>query len=72
VVRTTGVNTGWTWSLDPGDFEWAELTIEGCDGNPADVEAASWTSDRYCPWSATVVAVDAAPSESDASAAPGT
>ena len=65
VIRATGVNTGWSWSLDPADFDWAEVTIEGCDGNPSDVEAPTWTSDRYCPWAAKVVAVDPAPAGTD-------
>lgn len=61
VVRETGVNEGWSWSLDPDDTEFAELTIEGCDGLPSDVEDGIITSDRYCPWSALVLAVDPAP-----------
>jgi len=61
VVRTTGVNTGYTWSIDPDDIEFADTTIEVCDGIPSDVEAGVVTSDRYCPWSALVVAIDPAP-----------
>ncbi len=61
IVRETGVNEGWSWSLDPADFEFADVTIEVCDGTPADVESGELTSDRYCPWSARVVAVDPAP-----------
>jgi hypothetical protein len=60
VVRTTGVNTGYTWSIDPDDIEFADTTIEVCDGIPSDVEAGVVTSDRYCPWSAKVVAIDPA------------
>jgi hypothetical protein len=60
VVRETGVNEGYSWSLDPGDIEFAEVTIEVCDGLPSDVEAGVITSDRYCPWSAVVIAVDPA------------
>lgn len=52
------VNEGWTWHLDPNDFEWADMTTEVCDGNPADVESGSLTSDRHCPWSAEVVSVE--------------
>ena len=33
------MNEGWSWSLDPADFEFAELTTEVCDGNPSDVES---------------------------------
>jgi hypothetical protein len=61
IVHETGVNEGWSWSLDPADFEFADVTIEVCDGVPADVESGDLTSDRYCPWSARVVAVDPAP-----------
>jgi hypothetical protein len=61
IVHETGVNEGWSWSLDPADFEFADVTIEVCDGVPADVETGELTSDRYCPWSARVVAVEPAP-----------
>lgn len=60
VLRRTGVNEGWSWSLDPDDFEFADVTIEVCDGLPSDVEAGLVTSERYCPWSAVVVAIDPA------------
>jgi hypothetical protein len=61
IVRETGVNVGWSWSLDPADFEFAELTTEVCDGNPSDVESGDLSSDRYCPWSARVVEIEPAP-----------
>lgn len=60
IVRETGINEGWSWSLDPTDFEFADVTMEVCDGIPSDVEDGTLTSDRYCPWSARVVAVDPA------------
>jgi hypothetical protein len=60
VVRETGVNEGYSWSLDPADIEFAEVTIEVCDGLPSDVEAGVISGDRYCPWSAVVIAVDPA------------
>lgn len=61
IVRgSPDVNTGWSWHLDPNDFEWADVATEVCDGNPKSVEDKSLTSDRYCPWSATVVAVEPA------------
>lgn len=60
IVRTTGVNEGWSWSIDPGDFEFTELTVEACDGNPSDVESGVLTGDRYCPWSAVVVEIEPA------------
>ena len=61
IVRVTGVNEGWSWSLDPLDFEFADVTTEVCDGNPSDVESGELTSDRYCPWSARVVEIEPAP-----------
>lgn len=61
VVRETGVNEGYGWSLDPNDIEFADVTVEVCDGLPSDVEAGTISGDRYCPWSATVVAIDPAP-----------
>lgn len=64
VIRETGVNTGWSWSIDPADIEFADMTIEVCDGIPSDVEAGNVTSDRYCPWSAQVVAIEPAPAGS--------
>ena len=38
VLRETGVNEGYSWSLDPNDIEFADVTIEVCDGLPSDVE----------------------------------
>lgn len=61
VIRETGVNEGWSWSMDPDDIEFAELTIEVCDGLPSHVEDGTVTSDRYCPWSALVVEIVPAP-----------
>ncbi len=60
IVRETGVNEGWSWSLDPADFEFADLTTEVCDGAPSDVESGALTSERYCPWSARVVEIEPA------------
>jgi hypothetical protein len=60
IVRETGVNEGWSWSLDPADFDFADLTTEVCDGEPSDVETGALTSDRYCPWSARVVEIEPA------------
>jgi hypothetical protein len=61
IVHETGVNEGWSWSLDPNDFEFVDLTMEVCDGNPSDVESGYLTSDRYCPWSARVVEIQPTP-----------
>lgn len=60
IVHETGVNEGYSWSLDPNDIEFADVTVEDCDGLPSDVETAVVTGDRYCPWAATVVGIDPA------------
>ena len=61
IVRETSVNAGYSWSLDPNDIEFADVTVEECDGLPSDVETAVVTGDRYCPWAATVIGIDPAP-----------
>lgn len=60
IVAGTGVNTGWSWHLE--EVEFADVTIEICDGRPSDVEreGTSFGGGRYCPWSARVVAIDGA------------
>ena len=59
VVRgSTDVNVGYSWHIDPESVEFADITTEVCDGLPSDVEKGLLTSDRYCPWSAEVVAID--------------
>jgi hypothetical protein len=52
------VNEGWSWHIDPDDFEWAEITMEVCDGLPVFVEDGTLTSDRFCPWTAQIVSVE--------------
>ena len=52
------VNVGYTWHIDPESLEFADFTVEVCDGLPSDVEKGIITSDRYCPWSAEVIAID--------------
>lgn len=56
-----GVNQPWSWHIDPRDFEFADMTIELCDGLPSYVEDGTLTGGRFCPWSAKVVAVEPAP-----------
>ena len=51
------VNVGYSWHIDPTSVEFADITTEVCDGRPSDVEKGVITSDRYCPWSAKVVAI---------------
>jgi hypothetical protein len=58
VVRgDTDINVGYSWHIDPASVEFADMTTEVCDGRPSDVENSVITSDRYCPWSAKVVAI---------------
>ena len=52
------VNVGYTWHINPESVEFADFTMEVCDGLPSDVEKGIITSDRYCPWSTEVIAID--------------
>jgi hypothetical protein len=52
-----GVNTGYSWHIDPNDVALAELSIEVCDGLPSHVEDGTLSGDRYCPWSAEIVSI---------------
>ena len=62
VVRDGGgVNTPWSWHIDPATLEFADQTTEVCDGLPSYVEDRTVTSDYYCPWSATVVKITGLP-----------
>lgn len=59
VVRgDPGVNTGYSWHIDPDSVEFADMTTEVCDGRPSDVETDEITSDRYCPWNAKVIRIE--------------
>jgi len=59
VIRgSSDVNVGYSWYIDPDTVDFADVTTEVCDGLPSDVEKGLITSDRYCPWSAKVVAID--------------
>lgn len=48
-----GFNTGYSWHMKPGTIEFADVTMELCDGTPSYVEAHvdEWIGQRYCPWS---------------------
>ena len=61
IARGESINTGWSWHIDPRDFEFADMTIELCDGLPSYVEDGTLTGDRFCPWSATLVGLTPAP-----------
>lgn len=52
-----GVNTGWGWHIDPESVEFADMTTEVCDGLPSFVEDGTLTGDRFCPWTAEVIAI---------------
>lgn len=59
IVRgETGVNVGWSWSIDPDSIEFADVTMELCDGLPSHVEDGTLTGDRYCPWGAELIAIE--------------
>jgi hypothetical protein len=60
IVHETGVNTDWSWSLDPTDFRFEDLVDGSCQGDPEEIEAGTFESDRFCPWSAIVVAMEPA------------
>jgi hypothetical protein len=51
------VNEPWSWHIDPATLEFADATIEVCDGLPEYVEDGTLTSDTYCPWSADVIEI---------------
>lgn len=61
IVSGTNVNAGWSWHLV--DVEFAEVSIELCDGLPSHVEQAgvAFANGLYCPWSAEIVAIDEVP-----------
>jgi hypothetical protein len=58
VVRTPGINKPWSWHIDPKTLQFADFTIEVCDGLPSYVEDHTVTSPDYCPWSAKVIKID--------------
>ncbi|HUF71163.1 MAG TPA: hypothetical protein VMM79_21115 [Longimicrobiales bacterium] len=59
VTGDGGFNSPWSWHIEPGTVEVADLAIELCDGRPSMVEADIdyWinTVGRFCPWSARVI-----------------
>ena len=61
IVHETGVNTGWSWSIDPADFHFVDVVEQACNGTPAAIENGTFKADRFCPWSAIVVATQPAP-----------
>lgn len=62
VAGTGGVNSPWSWHLEPESITVPDVTIELCDGLPSYVEdnLAEWLVQvgNYCPWGARVIARD--------------
>jgi len=54
-----GFNAPWNWHLDPDTVEFADLTVEVCDGCPtlmqADLDNYIDTVGQYCPWSTQII-----------------
>ena len=61
IVRETGVNTGWSWSIDPTDFDFSDVVDADCQATPQEIEDGTFEGDRFCPWSAIVVTLEPAP-----------
>ena len=61
ILREPGVNTEWSWSLDPDDFGFSDVVDSSCNATPQEIEDGTFEGDRYCPWSAIVVALEPAP-----------
>jgi hypothetical protein len=61
LVDGTGCDAQWSWHPDPSDMEFADFTVEICDGVPSYIEEneAEWMASvgYYCPWSARVTEV---------------
>ncbi len=61
LVDGEGCDAQWSWHPDPSDVEFADFTIELCDGVPSHIEEnkEGWlaTVGSYCPWSARVTDV---------------
>jgi hypothetical protein len=55
-----GVNVGYSWHIDPASVEFADMTMEICDGVPSFVEDGTLEGDRYCPWGAQVIGIEPA------------
>jgi hypothetical protein len=71
IIRATGVNDGYSWSLDPNDIRFTDQTDAACDGSPSEVESGEITDARYCPSAAEVVSIDPVPLEPTPSAPSG-
>lgn len=55
VCASASFNCGWGFHQDPATIEFAEATIEVCDGTPSYVDANCGDfGAQYCPWSAVL------------------
>jgi hypothetical protein len=65
MVDGTDCDAQWSWNVDATNAEFADFSVEVCDGTPAYIEAnkADWfrAPGYYCPWGVTVTAVDVRP-----------
>ena len=56
IVRgESGVNTGHTWHIAPESVEFADMTMEVCDGLPSHIDDGTLEGERYCPWGAELI-----------------
>jgi hypothetical protein len=58
VPEGCSLNFDWSWYFDPGDWSFADQSIELCDGNPQFVEEnldEYIRTGRYCPWGSKVL-----------------
>jgi hypothetical protein len=56
LAKGTAENTGFTWHLV--NVQFAEMTIELCDGTPTYVENHQSEFRTYCPWVSKVIAIN--------------
>ncbi|MFC8015519.1 BP74-related protein [Streptomyces cinereoruber] len=62
IVRgKSDVNTGYTWHLDPASFQFADNSLEICDGRASFVESGLHTYPFFCPWSASIEKLEPIP-----------
>jgi hypothetical protein len=56
VCEPADYNCGYNWHLDPADIQFADVTIEVCDGTPSYLEdhCADFGA-RYCTWAAELI-----------------
>ncbi|MFW5877167.1 MAG: hypothetical protein ACOCXM_10560, partial [Myxococcota bacterium] len=57
ICEPADFNCGYSWHLDPENIEFAEVTVEVCDGSPSYIEdnCEDFSVDYYCPWNAELI-----------------